>query len=323
MYSTVSSNEETKSSSPAPRAGKGDKLLRLKKFWKRNREGWMFVLPLVIGLGVFTLYPMIQSLIWSFFNYTGGIYYYPVGFGNYIHIFTKDPEFWKVVGNTCFYAFCSVPIVLVSSYLLAALVNLPLKGVGGFRVVYYLPVVIPGVVSGILWKDLFDYNGLFNNILGLFGQHSLFFDEESSVKAISSIFLMNLWSIGGGMILWLSAFKAIPAQLYEAAKIDGAGVVQRFFHVTIPMSMPMIFFNVITMLIGTFQYNGTLTFALEGRGYENALYMYAVFIYNEVFAVGSKYGYGSALSWILVVFLGCLTAVLFRIRKKLYMGDDN
>ena len=124
MYSTVSSNEETKSSSPAPRAGKEDKLLRLKKFWKRNREGWMFVLPLVIGLGVFTLYPMIQSLIWSFFNYTGGIYYYPVGFGNYIHIFTKDPEFWKVVGNTCFYAFCSVPIVLVSSYLLAALVNL-------------------------------------------------------------------------------------------------------------------------------------------------------------------------------------------------------
>ena len=125
------------------------------------------------------------------------------------------------------------------------------------------------------------------------------------------------------MILWLSAFKAIPAQLYEAAKIDGAGVVQRFFHVTIPMSMPMIFFNVITMLIGTFQYNGTLTFALEGRGYENALYMYAVFIYNEVFAVGSKYGYGSALSWILVVFLGCLTAVLFKIRNKLYMGDDN
>lgn len=321
MRSTVSSSEKAAKTASAPHGG--DKFsVRLKKFWKRNWEGWMFVSPLVIGLAIFTLYPMIQSLIWSFFNYTGSQWYYPVGLGNYIHIFTVDPVFWKVVRNTCFYAFLSVPIVLVSSYLLAALVNLPLKGVGIFRVVYYLPVVIPGVVSGILWSDLFDANGIFNQILGLFGTHSLFFESENSYRAISSIFLMNLWSIGGGMILWLSAFKAIPGQLYEAAKIDGAGVVQRFFHVTIPMSMPMIFFNVITMLIGTFQYNGTLTFAYEGRGYQNSLYMYGVFIYNEAFQ-NSKFGYGSALSWLLVVFLAILTAILFGIRKKLYMGEDS
>lgn len=321
MRSTVSSNEKTREMVSSPKGG-NDFSVRLKKFWKRNREGWMFVSPLVIGLGIFTLYPMIQSLIWSFFNYTGSQYYYPVGFGNYVHLFTVDPVFWKVVRNTCFYAFLSVPIVLVSSYLLATLVNLPLKGVGFFRVVYYLPVVIPGVVSGILWSDMFSAYGVFNSILDLFGTHSQFFENPNSYKAISSIFLMNLWSVGGGMILWLSAFKAIPGQLYEAAKIDGAGVLQRFFHVTIPMSMPMIFFNVITMLIGTFQYNGTLTYAYEGRGYQNSMYMYGVFIYNEAF-VQSKFGYGSALSWLLVIFLALLTGALFAIRKKLYMGDDN
>lgn len=293
----------------------------LKRFWRRNRTGWMFVLPLVIGLAVFTVYPMIQSLIWSFYNYTGNRLYYFVGFKNYIAIFTSDRTFWKVFGNTVFYAFVSVPLVLVSSYLLAVLVNQNLKCVGVFRVLYYLPVVIPGVVSGLLWKDIFSYNGLFNQLLGKVGLHSMFFDSGNPFVAIGSIFLMNMWGIGGGMILWLSAFKEIPSQLYEAAKIDGAGRFKQFLHVTIPMSMPMIFFNVITMLIGTLQYNGTLVFAAGGRGEEDALYMFAVKIYNEAF-VSSKYGYASALSWILLLFVGLVTALMFWIRKKVFNWED-
>lgn len=282
----------------------------------------MFVLPLVIGLAIFTVYPMIQSLVWSFYNYTGNRLFYFVGIRNYTAIFTKDVNFWRVFGNTVFYAFVSVPLVLVSSYLLAVLVNQKLKCVGAFRVLYYLPVIIPGVVSGLLWKDIFSYNGLFNQLLGKAGLHSAFFESPNSLTAIGSIFLMNMWGIGGGMILWLSAFKAIPAQLYEAAKIDGAGRAQRFFHVTIPMSMPMIFFNVITMLIGTLQYNGTLVFAGGGgRGEEDALYMFAVKIYREAF-VSSKYGYASALSWILLVFVGLVTAIMFYIRKKVFNWEE-
>ena len=111
---------------------------RAKKFWRGNREGWMFVLPLVIGLGVFTAYPMIQSLIYSFHRYKGTEYYFN-GWTNYVHILTKNRDFWGVVGNTCFYAFVSVPIVLVSSYLIATLVNQKVKGVGIFRVIYYVP----------------------------------------------------------------------------------------------------------------------------------------------------------------------------------------
>lgn len=293
-----------------------------KRFWRQNRTGWMFVLPLVIGLGVFTVYPMVQSFIWSFYNYTGNRLFYFVGIRNYTAIFTADSTFWKVLGNTVFYAFVSVPLVLVSSYLLAVLVNQKLKCVGAFRVLYYLPVIIPGVVSGLLWKDIFSYNGLFNQILGYAGLHSAFFDSGNMFIAIGSIFLMNMWGVGGGMILWLSAFKAIPSQLYEAAKIDGAGRVQQFFHVTIPMSMPMIFFNVITMLIGTLQYNGTLVFAAGGRGEEDALYMFAVKIYREAF-VSSKYGYASALSWILLVFVGIVTAIMFYVRKKVFNWEES
>ncbi|MFQ7077545.1 MAG: carbohydrate ABC transporter permease [Christensenellaceae bacterium] len=117
----------------------------------------MFTFPLALGLGIFTLYPMIQSLIWSFFEYTG-VYYYPTGLKNYISIFSGT-TFWRVFGNTCFYTFVNVPIILVVSYLLASLVNLPLKAVGGFRVAYYLPCVIPGVVSGLLWQDIFRPTG--------------------------------------------------------------------------------------------------------------------------------------------------------------------
>ena len=217
----------------------------------------------------------------------------------------------------------SVPIVLVSSYLIATLVNQKVKGVGIFRVVYYLPCVIPGVVGGLLWKDIFSQNGIFNQFLSLFGAHCDFFESGNKFVAIPSIFLMNMWGIGGGMILWLSAFKSIPAQLYEAAEIDGAGKVKCFFNITIPMSAPMIFFNVVTMLIGTLQYNGTLTYAPNGgEGKDGSLFMYAVLIYEKAFQELS-FGYASALAWLLLVFVLALTGLLFFLRRFMYSGEDN
>lgn len=295
----------------------------IKKFFAKNAEGWMFVFPLFVGLAIFTVYPMIQSFIWSFYKYQGLVTFEFVEFRNFIHIFTKNKIFPIVLRNTFFYAFGSVPIVLVASYLVATLVNSKVKGVGIFRVLYYLPCVIPGVVSGLLWKDIFSQNGIFNQILAVFGAHSDFFESDNFLVTIPSIFLMNMWSIGGGMILWLSAFKAIPVQLYESAEIDGAGRVNCFFHITIPMSMPMIFFNVVTMLIGTMQYNGTMTFAPGGYGgKENALYMYGVFIYYKAFQE-SSFGYASALSWILLVIICIMTGILFLLRRYTYMGEDS
>ena len=328
MYSTASSpNQEQVEQKRVSRRSRQQypiaprQYSRIHRFFRDNWEGWMFVLPLVIGLGVFTVYPMVQSLFWSFLNYTGNQYYYPVGINNYISILTKDAHFWKVFGNTCYYAFVSVPIVLISGYLLACLANQPYKGIGVFRVVFYLPCVIPGIVSGILWKDMFSTNGVFNQIFALFGGHSEFFMSENSFISISSIFLMNLWSIGGGMILWLSAFKAIPTQLYEAAKIDGGGRIARFWYITIPMSAPMLFFNVVTMLIGTFQYNGSLVlYPPTGAGYRDSMNMFAVYIYNQAF-ISAKWGYSSALSWLLLIFIGIVTGALFFVRHLIEKED--
>ena len=293
---------------------------KARTIWRTNWEGWMFVFPLFIGLAMFTVYPMIQSLIWSLYHYEGMTYEW-IGFGNFAEIFAS-PVFGKVFVNTIYYTFVSVPISLVTSYLLACLVNMKIKGVGAFRVIYYLPCVIPGVVGGLLWKDMFDAQGFFNTILAEFGTSSEFFTSDDPYTAISSIFLMNIWGIGGGMILWLSAFKSIPGQLYEAARIDGASRFRQLVSITIPMSMSMIFFNVVTMLVGTLQYNGTLTFASGGgKGARNALYMWGVMIYIEAFGQ-SNFGYASALSWVLMVFIGIITAILFGSRRFLYMGDE-
>ena len=258
--------------------------VRLKKFWRRNREGWMFTFPLALGLGIFTLYPMIQSLIWSFFEYTG-VYYYPTGLKNYISIFSGT-TFWRVFGNTCFYTFVNVPIILVVSYLLASLVNLPLKAVGGFRVAYYLPCVIPGVVSGLLWQDIFSANGIFNQILAVFGAHSDFFSSPETTTAIGSIFLMNLWSVGGGMILWLSAFKAIPTQLYEAATVDGANRWQKLLHITLPCIRSIIIVVLITRIGGLMQAGFEQIFVL----YHPGVYGTADIIDTYVYRMGLQEG---------------------------------
>ncbi|MDR0831865.1 MAG: sugar ABC transporter permease [Bacillales bacterium] len=294
-----------------------------KTFVKKNINGWLFNLPLFIGLLVFTAIPMVMSLLYSFYE-TDGITAIPVGFANYIRIFTlHDSQLPRILLNTIIYTLISIPLNLVLSYLLAVLLNTKVKGLGIFRVVYYLPVIIPGVVAGLLWKDIYDNTyGIFNKILSFFGiaPQTWFSDAKT---AMASLLLMNVWGIGGGMILWLSAFKNIPAQLYESAKLDGAGPIRRFLHITIPLSTPMIFFNVITSIIGTLQYNGTLTFAgRAGRGPDDSLYMYGVKIYNEAF-VRSNVGYGSALSWVLLIVVGLITLVLFKTSKWVFYGEDS
>lgn len=293
----------------------------LKKFIKKNYEGWLFNLPLFIGLLLFTAIPVFTSLYYSLFE-TDGFTYTFIGLDNYVKIFTRDRNILQVVQNTLTYAFISIPLNLVLSYLLAQLVNLQLKGVKAFRLLYYLPVIIPMVVSGLLWKDIYDPTyGIFNRILAWIGVAPFPFFFQASTSMFSLI-LMNVWGIGGGMILWLAAFKNIPKSLYESANLDGANAFQRFCHITIPMSTPMIFFNVVTSIIGTLQYNGTLTFApRSGRGVDDSLFTYAVKIYWEAFYRGDI-GYGSALAWLLLIVVGIITYILFRNSKWVFYGED-
>ncbi|MBQ9709604.1 MAG: sugar ABC transporter permease [Clostridia bacterium] len=301
--------------------------LKIKRTVKNSYTGWLFNLPLAIGIGVFTLVPVLMSLFDSFFSYDGlnnadsRIW---VGMANYVRIFTKDRDMQKVVVNTLVYTIVSIPINLVASYFLALLVNSTLKGVTVYRVFYYLPCMIPAVAGGLLWADMFDGTfGLFNKFLGVFGIGPFDFFKSEDMSALVSVFIMNLWSVGGGMILWLSAFKNIGKHYYEAAILDGANAWHRLVHITIPMSSAMIFYNVITSVIGTLQYNGTLTFGTRnGRGENNALYMYAVKIYYEAFEKG-KIGYASALAWLMLIVIAIVTFIMFRTSSWVFYAEEN
>lgn len=300
-------------------------IIKNKKQFKRilqaNLVGYMFIFPLILGLAIFTFYPMLQSLIYSFYDYSGFGRSVFTGLGNYITLL-RDEEFLKVMGNTAIYTVISVPMSIVLSYLLAVFVNKKLKGMSAFRVIYYLPVVIPGIVSGVLWMDFYGYpDGVFNTILKALGMESFTFFSVARTSMFSVI-LMGVWGIGGGMILWLAALKNIPASLYEAAEIDGAGKLVCFFIITIPMSTPMIFYNLITGVIGGLQFNGTLIYApRNGTGIDNSIYFIAVKIYKTAFE-NQSIGLASAEGWVLMVIIACIVGVLFSTSRWVFLGDD-
>ena len=282
---------------------------------------------MTFGICVFTLLPIAQSLWYSFYDYDVVSKFNFVGFGNYVKVF-RDPVMGKVVGNTLLFAVVNIPVVMVGSYLLALLLNTNVKGVKAFRVIYYLPCVMPAIVGGIVWSYVMRYDvtaenpGFFNTILLSLGLDQFKFFYAESSAAILSIVFMNLWSLGGGVIVWLAQFKNIPKQLYEAASIDGAGSVISFFKITLPLSTPMIFYNLITTFIVTLQFNGTLTFAPnQGFGYNNSVFMFGLKIYDEAFRRYNM-GYACALAWLLVAAVGLCTIVVFKTDKWVQYAND-
>lgn len=301
-----------------------------KTFAKKIRgsvTGGLFLLPMTFGICVFTLLPIAQSLWYSFYDYDVVSKFNFVGFGNYVKVF-RDPVMGKVVGNTLLFAVVNIPVVMVGSYLLALLLNTNVKGVKAFRVIYYLPCVMPAIVGGIVWSYIMRYDvtaenpGFFNTILLSLGLDQFKFFYAESSAAILSIVFMNLWSLGGGVIVWLAQFKNIPKQLYEAASIDGAGSVISFFKITLPLSTPMIFYNLITTFIVTLQFNGTLTFAPnQGFGYNNSVFMFGLKIYDEAFRRYNM-GYACALAWLLVAAVGLCTIVVFKTDKWVQYAND-
>lgn len=306
----------------------------IKKFLKENYVGWLFNAPLFIGLLIFTAIPVGYSLYISFWKTNCINIWEWRGFSNYTRMFTVDKqEMGKVCLNTLYYVVVSVPLSLITSYLLAALVNTKLvKGVNLFRILYYLPCMIPAVAAALLWTDMMKYTnsvetmGILNRILIAMGFSPSRWLQSEGPKAIASLFFINLWSTGSGMILWLSAFKSIDKGLYEAADIEGAGRFKKFCNITIPMSTPMIFYNLIMSVIGSIQYTGTLMYStgpLPGRGSDGeSLYMLGVKIYNTSFKINGAQGYAAALAWFMLFIIALITVVLFRTSKWVFYGED-
>ena len=274
----------------------------------------MFCLPFIIGFLVFLIIPMGISFYYSLCDYD--ILSPPefVGLKNYIDMFTNDEVFWHSIKATLYFALVSVPLRLIFALLVAMILVKPTKATGLYRAAYYLPSIIGGSVAvAILWKRMFAPDGVVNSILGIFGIDTNFAWLSDTRTAIWTLILLAVWQFGSSMLIFLSALKQIPKSLYEAADVDGAGKVTKFFRVTLPLLTPTIFFNLVMQMI-----NGFLAFTqsliiTQGKPMDTTLF-YAVYMYQQSFSF-SKSGYASAMAWVMLGIIAVITFVLFKTKK--------
>lgn len=270
----------------------------------------IFISPWLIGFVIFTLGPMLASLYFSFTRFTlPGIPEW-VGLGNYIKMFTEDDRFSNSMMITFLYAFITVPVSLVLGFFLAYLLNIKAPFTNFWRTLYYMPAVITPVITGTLFLGLFDPRyGLVNYLLGLIGivGPEWFLNEK---YALFAVMLISLWGVGGGMIIYLAGLQSIPTTLYEAADLDGCNRWQRMTRITIPMMTPIIFYNLVIGIIGTFQLF-TQVWVLTKGGPHNSTEVFNIYLYKTAFEYQSM-GYASAMAWILFLVILILTALVFR-----------
>lgn len=299
--------------------------------FKKDYGGLVYVLPTVLGILLFTLVPMIVSLNYSFHEINANNRENPVGaftLANYARIFTKSWEVkgdWISVSQSLFvtfrYAIVTVVVNMVGSYILALFLNKQLKGIGAFRVLYYLPCLIPAVAGTLLWANITDINsGYINLILSQIGLPKYTFYEEAST-VFPTILMMGVFGWGGNMIMWLAQMKNIPRVYYEAADIDGANKFRQLFSITIPMTTSMVFYLLITSIINALQVFGSYYPLINGNN-RSELNFFVIKIYNTAY-VNHDWAYACALSWLLFVIIGLLTAIIFKTSKWVYYGDEN
>lgn len=301
----------------------GQKAARtVERRYAHNRIALLFLAPWLVGLVLLTLGPMLTSLYISFTNYT--ILNPPVwvGLQNYITMFTGDPLFIKSLKVTFTYVGVSVPVKLIFALLVAMLLNRGIRGLGIYRTIYYIPTLLGGSVAiAMLWRKMLGGDGLLNGLLAMIGIKAPDWVANPNY-ALYSIVLLSVWQFGSSMIIFLAGLKQIPPEYDEAAAVDGAGAVRRFFHITLPILSPVIFFNLVMQLITSFQ-SFTQAFIISNGsgGPVNSTLMYSLYLYKKGFAF-FQMGYASAMAWILVILIGLFTLLVFRSSKLWVHYED-
>lgn len=288
---------------------------------RRQLKGWLYILPWLVGFLVFKAYPFVISLYYSFTDYNlwNGISQY--GLDNYIKIF-HDRKMMMAFSVTFRYAFFTVPLKLAFALFIAYILNFKLKGVNFFRTLYYIPSILGGSVAiAVLWKFVFKEEGLINMILrpiGIQGPNWLG-DSKYSLFVICAL---RIWQFGSAMVIFLAALKGVSNDLYEAASIDGATKAKQFFHITVPMITPVIFYNFVTQLCQAFQeFNGP--FIVTQGGPLGSTTLISLKIYNSAFKSWDM-GMASAIAWLLFMIVMTFTAVAFLSQKYwvFYQDED-
>ncbi len=294
---------------------------------KNILTGLAFTSLWIVGLGVFTAYPVIASLYYSFCDYSILKSAVWIGGENYRELVTDD-LFWKSLGNTLLYAGLSVPLGTAVALGLAMLLNCDVRGRPFFRVVFYLPSIVPVVASSMLWLWIFNgeyglLNGVLAPVLGWFGlTPPAWFTDPMWAKP--ALVLMSLWGVGNAMVIYLAGLQNVPKELYEAAAIDGASAWKRFWHVTLPGIAPVVYFNVVMGMIGSLQIFAQAYIISDaangGTGTHDgaparSLLFYTMHLFTTAFH-DLRMGYASAMAYVLFIVIASLTWLATRLSRR-------
>lgn len=284
-----------------------------KKTMKREYQAYLYILPWILGFAILQLYPFVSSFIYSFTDYTVGAKATFQGFANYKKLFTQDKEFWNSLKVTILFALYTVPGKLIMALAVAMFLNRDLKGINLIRTLYYIPSLFGGSVAvALLWRLMFLDNGVINAILSALHLPVIQWLGDTRY-ALRTICMLEIWQFGSSMVMFLAALKQVPRSLYEAAEIDGAGKVTRFFHITLPQISPIIFFNLINQTIQALQ-NFTSAQVITEGGPLKSTYVLGLKLYKEGFSY-FKMGYASAISWVVFAAIMIFTLAIFASSK--------
>lgn len=285
-----------------------------------QRSGYLFLLPWFLGM-LFTIIPFFASLYLAFTDYN--LFTEPnfVGLANFQAMF-EDPRLLQSLKVTFIYTFVSVPISLAVALLIAMVLNRGLQGLAIYRSVYYLPSLLGGSVAIVmLWRYIFGNDGIVNSALGFFGIQGPAWVTDPEF-ALSTLIVLNVWTFGSPMVIFLAGLRQVPSMYYEAASIDGASRWRQFRSITLPLISPIIFFNLIMQLIGSFQ-TFTQGYVMSGGtgGPADSTLFYNLYLYQKGFTE-FEMGYASAMAWLLLMIIAIFTAINF-IASKFWVFYDN
>ena len=292
-------------------ATKKPKVSALQK--KRDVAGYLFIAPAILGFLLFCMVPMFTSLGISFTEWNMATPPKFVGLGNYKSML-EDELVWKSLRVTMYYTVLAVPLCNVVALLMAVLLNAKVRGLSVFRTIFYIPSIVPAVAASALWMFIFNpYNGLLNTLVASVGLRKQQWIYAAN-QVIPCMAVMAAWGSGSTAVIYLAGLQGIPKHLYEAIDVDGGRAWHKFFHITIPMLSPVIFYNIVMGVIGSMQ-AFTQGYIMTKGGPNNASLFYVLLLYNRAFEY-SKMGFACAMAWVLFVVIGLLTAINFYVSNK-------
>jgi multiple sugar transport system permease protein len=281
------------------------------KLFGRDASGYLFLTPWLVGIFGLTIGPALVSLYLSFTRFDLITDPQFVGLANYKRIFFSDAKFLAAMKVTFTYVLLAVPLKLMFALTVAMILNKGLRGLTVYRALFYLPSLLGGSVAiAVLWRKVFSGDGLFNDILAIFGIQGVSWIGNPDY-ALYTLVALSIWQFGSPMIIFLAGLRQIPVDLYEAASLDGASKRRQFWKITLPLLTPIIFFNAIIQTIEAFKAFTPAFIISEGTGGPvNATLFYTLYLFQEAFSY-FRMGYASALAWILLIIIACFTAISF------------